>query len=180
VQRLPPTLLACVCGLLTTGLDVIVLSTLVERGVAIALASAIGASVGAVAGFLGNKYIAFRDRSPLALRQVVTFAAVALASAALMALAMQIVAVHLGVPYLLAKAICAVGLFFAWSLPAQRRLVFAQRKDVSARPPSIEIRSPVIQPASSLTRKAARAATSSAVPGRPSGWVWRERSRNAA
>jgi putative flippase GtrA len=180
VQAVRPTVLACLCGLVATGLDVIVLTTLVESGAPIAFSSALAAAVGAIGGFAGNKYIAFRDRSPLTLRQVLTFGGIALGTALLLALSMEIVAVHLGVPYLLAKAVCATALFFAWSLPAQRRFVFAQRNDVSARPPSIETRSPVIQPASSLTMKAARAATSSAVPGRPCGWVWRERSRNAA
>jgi hypothetical protein len=46
------------------------------------------------------------------------------ATATLMALAMQLFAVKLGVPYLLAKLICAALVFAAWTYPAQRRLVF--------------------------------------------------------
>jgi hypothetical protein len=37
---------------------------------------------------------------------------------------MQLVAVRLGVPYLLAKLICAAIVFAVWTYPAQRRLVF--------------------------------------------------------
>jgi hypothetical protein len=44
-----------------------------------------------------------------------------------MALAMQLVAVKLGVPYLLAKLICAATVFAVWTYPAQRRLVFRRR-----------------------------------------------------
>ncbi len=55
-----------------------------------------------------------------------------------------------------------------------------QRAHVRWRPPSIEIVSPVIQPAASDARKKIRSAISVASPGRPSGWVSRERSRNFA
>jgi hypothetical protein len=41
-----------------------------------------------------------------------------------MALAMHLVAVTLGVPYLVAKLICAAVVFAAWTYPAQRRIVF--------------------------------------------------------
>jgi putative flippase GtrA len=37
---------------------------------------------------------------------------------------MQLVAVDLHVPYLLAKSICAAVVFVLWSYPAQKRLVF--------------------------------------------------------
>lgn len=145
----------------------------------VAVAAFTGAVLGAGLSFAINKYLAFRDHSPIASRQVGAFIAVALGTALLMALSMQLVAVGFGVPYLLAKAICAITLFFTWSLPAQRRWVF-QRSEVSARPPSIDTRSPVIHSASSLTMKVASAAISSAVPGRPSGWVSRDRARNVA
>jgi putative flippase GtrA len=71
-----------------------------------------------------NKYIAFRDRTPITWQQLGRFGAVAVTTALLMALSMQLVAVELGVPYLLAKLICAVLVFVAWGYPAQRRLVF--------------------------------------------------------
>ena len=60
-------------------------------------------AAGAAVGFTLNKYVAFRDRSPITLPQLARFGIVAVATALLMALAMQLVAVKLGVPYLLAK-----------------------------------------------------------------------------
>ena len=41
-----------------------------------------------------------------------------------LAIAMYLTADVLGVPYLLAKAVCAVAVFAIWSFPAQRYLVF--------------------------------------------------------
>ena len=54
--------------------------------------------------FTLNKYIAFRDRSPVTWQQLGRFGLVAVATALLMALAMQLVAVKLGVPYLRREA----------------------------------------------------------------------------
>jgi hypothetical protein len=39
---------------------------------------------------------------------------------------MKLVAVHLGVPVVIAKLACAAVLFAIWSYPAQQRLVFAR------------------------------------------------------
>ncbi len=111
-------------GLAGTILDVLTLITLVESGLAVAPAAFLGATAGAGACFLINKYGAFRDDSPLSLRQVGAFGMVAVGSALLMAMAMQLVAVGLGVPYLVAKLVCAVVIFALWSYPAQRQLVF--------------------------------------------------------
>ncbi|HEU4734013.1 MAG TPA: GtrA family protein [Kofleriaceae bacterium] len=105
-------------------LDVAVLVLLVEHGAPVALAAFSGAAVGAVTNFALNKYLAFRDRSPISRRQLARFGLVAVATALLMAGAMQIVAVGLGVPYLVAKLICAALVFAVWTYPAQRRLVF--------------------------------------------------------
>ena len=89
-----------------------------------------GAVVGAVVNFGLNKYIAFRDRSRITGQQLVRFGIVAVATAMLMALAMQLVAVWLGVPYLLAKLLCAAAVFAVWTYPAQRRLVFRRAAHV--------------------------------------------------
>jgi putative flippase GtrA len=114
-------------GGLATALDASVLVTLVETGTPIAFAAFVAASCGAVFAFGWGKYIAFRDRSPLGLRQMLRFAGVALATALLMALAMQLFAVELRVPYLLAKLVCSALVFAAWTYPAQRRFVFASQ-----------------------------------------------------
>jgi putative flippase GtrA len=111
-------------GAVGTAVDVSVLVLMVQHGTAIAAAAFCGATAGAAMNFAMNKYVAFRDRSPISARQVVRFGVVAVAAATLMALAMELVAVKLGVPYLLAKLICAVVVFVVWTYPAQRRLVF--------------------------------------------------------
>lgn len=120
-----PTVLACLGGLGATAVDVTLLATMVNLGVPVALAAGVGALAGAFTGFAANKYVAFRDRSPLSFKQVGAFGLVAVGTALLMAVAMQVVAVRLHVPYLLAKAVIATVLFFVWSLPAQKKFVFA-------------------------------------------------------
>jgi putative flippase GtrA len=114
-------------GAVGSVLDVAVLVLLVEHGTRVAVAAFCGAAAGAVVNFGLNKYFAFRERSRITARQLARFGMVAVATAALMALAMQLVAVKLGVPYLLAKLICAAIVFAVWTYPAQRRLVFRRR-----------------------------------------------------
>jgi putative flippase GtrA len=111
-------------GAVGSVLDVGVLVLLVEHHAPVAAAAFCGAAAGAAMNFVLNKYLAFRDRSPVTGRQLARFGLVAVATAVLMAIAMQIVAVELGVPYLLAKLICAAAVFAVWTYPAQRRLVF--------------------------------------------------------
>ena len=116
---------AGVAGAVATAVDVVTLVLLVENHVSIPVAAFLGAVAGAVMNFVLNKYLAFRDRSPVTARQLGRFGIVAVASALLMALAMKIAAVELGMPYLVAKLVCAVAVFAGWSYPAQRRLVFS-------------------------------------------------------
>lgn len=117
-------LLAGLSGLAATALDVAVLASLMERGCPVALAAWLGAAAGAAASFLLSRRLAFRDTSPLGWPQIARFATVAASSAAVMALAMHVTSTIFGVPYLLAKAGCAVAVFALWTLPAQRRFVF--------------------------------------------------------
>ncbi|HEX4449279.1 MAG TPA: GtrA family protein [Kofleriaceae bacterium] len=112
-------------GIGATAVDVCALTVQVHRGTPVALAAFIAAAVGACAGFALNKYVAFRDRSPVTLAQLSRFAIVALGTALLVAAGMELFAVHLRVPYLAAKALCSLCVFAAWTYPAQRRLVFA-------------------------------------------------------
>ena len=111
-------------GAIGSALDVAVLVLLVEHGTRVPVAAFCGAAAGAVLNFALNKYIAFHDHSRITAPQLARFGSVAVATAILMALAMQLVAVTLGVPYLLAKLICAAAVFAVWTYPAQRRLVF--------------------------------------------------------
>ena len=96
----------------------------------VALATFISAAAGAAVGFTLNKYIAFRDRSPITASQLGRFALVAVATALLLAFAMQIIAVKLGAPLLLAKLVCSALVFVAWTYPMQRRVVFRRRHPV--------------------------------------------------
>lgn len=120
-------IVAGMAGVLGTAADVVVLMTLVALGVAIPVSAFLAASVGAVACFALNKYVAFKDRSPITIEQLARFAFVAVTNALALALLMKLVAVELGVPVLPAKLVCAAVVFFAWTYPAQRRLVFGKR-----------------------------------------------------
>ena len=111
-------------GLAATAVDVTLLVLQVEHGTHVALAAFLSAAAGAAVGFTLNKYIAFRDRTPITLNQLGRFGAVAVTTALLMALAMQLLAVKLGAPYLAAKVVCSIVVFLAWTYPAQRRVVF--------------------------------------------------------
>lgn len=114
-------------GVAATTVDVIALLLLVKHGTPVAAAAFIAAASGAMVGFTMNKYIAFRDRSPITLQQLGRFGCVSVATALLMAMCMQIVAVELGAPVLVAKVVCSALIFVAWTYPAQRRLVFKPR-----------------------------------------------------
>ena len=112
-------------GGIATAADVATLVLQVEHGTPVALAAFIACTVGAVVCFTLNKYIAFKDRSPVSAHQLARFGVVAVGAALMMALAMEVIAVKLGVPYLIAKLISSVAVFLAWTYPAQRRLVFS-------------------------------------------------------
>lgn len=113
-------------GAVGTGLDVGCLVLLVKYGVSVPVATFLAALAGAATNFVLNKYVAFRDPSPINLRQLARFGFVAVAAALLMSVAMKIVAVKLGVPVVIAKLACAAVVFAIWTYPAQRRLVFAR------------------------------------------------------
>ena len=114
-------------GAIGTATDVGLLALLVEHGTRIPVAAFCGAAAGATVNFVINKYFAFRDRTPVTGAQLGRFALVAVATAILMAILMEAVAVRMGVPYLLAKLICAALVFAVWTYPAQRKLVFQRR-----------------------------------------------------
>ena len=87
-------------------------------------AAFLAAAVGAVVGFTMSKCWAFRDRGPVRKRQIGAYAVVALGSAVAVAFTVHVLAVIVGMLYLLAKGIAAVLVFALWSYPAQARLVF--------------------------------------------------------
>jgi len=124
-------LTAGIAGALGTGLDLGVLVLLVGHHVAIPLATFIAALAGAVANFALNKYVAFRDRSPIRLGQVARFHLVAVVGALLMAAAMKVATARVGAPVVAAKLACAAVVFAIWTYPAQRHLVFARGAEVA-------------------------------------------------
>jgi len=126
-------LTAGIAGAFATGLDLGVLVLLVGRHVPIPLATFIAALAGAATNFTINKYVAFRDRSPITLGQIARFDFVAVVAALLMAAAMKIATASLGVPVVAAKLACAAAVFAIWTYPAQRRLVFARPVSLTPR-----------------------------------------------
>jgi putative flippase GtrA len=126
-MQLREMLVAGFGGIAATVVDVSVLFLLVGYGTSVALAAFLAAAAGAAVGFTVNKYIAFRDRSPINLKQLVRFGFVAVATALLMAFAMHVIVVKLGAPVFIAKLVCSALVFFAWTYPAQRHLVFRRR-----------------------------------------------------
>jgi putative flippase GtrA len=131
VKKLREMAAAGMGGIAATAVDVTLLVQLVKHGTAVALAAFIAAASGAAVGFTMNKYIAFRDRSPISVEQCARFGGVAVVTALLMAGAMQLFAVHLGFPVLVAKLVCSATVFLAWAYPAQRYLVFRRRPRLS-------------------------------------------------
>ena len=107
--------------------DVATLAVLVKcTPLSIPLSAFLAAAVGAVVCFVFNKYIAFREKTPVTLEQVLRFGFVAFVTGVLTAGAMKVVAVDLHVPLIAAKAICAMSIFIIWTFPAQRRFVFKE------------------------------------------------------
>jgi putative flippase GtrA len=112
-------------GVVATGIDIAALVLLVEAlGSHVTLAAFLAATLGGVSNFLINKYWAFRERSPIDLRQVTVYSFVSLITAAFVAVAVHVLAVVMVLPYLWAKAIAALLVFAVWTYPAQSRLVF--------------------------------------------------------
>jgi putative flippase GtrA len=115
-----------IAGVFGTGVDLGVLVLLVGHQVAIPLATFIAALAGAVTNFTLNKYVAFRDRSPVSLGQVARYHFVAVVAALLLAGAMKIATANPSVPVVAAKLACAAVVFAIWTYPAQRHLVFVR------------------------------------------------------
>jgi putative flippase GtrA len=111
-------------GAVGTGVDLGLLVLMVGHHVSVPLATFLAALAGAATNFVLTKYVAFRDRTPISLGQLARFDFVAVVAALLMAVAMKVVTVKLGVSVVVAKLACAAVVFAIWTYPAQRRLVF--------------------------------------------------------
>lgn len=90
-------------------------------------AAAAASMIGAGVCFFLNRRWAFRDRTPLGLRQVGAFVIVAIGAAVINAGVVHLLAGMLRVAYLGAKAVSACVVFATWTYPVQARLVFAPR-----------------------------------------------------
>ena len=120
-----------VSGIVATTVDVTALVLLVELLRShVTIAAFLAAALGGVTNFFINKYWAFDDDAPLQIRQVTIYALVSLVTAAFTAAAIHILAVLIGVPYLIAKAIAAALVFLIWTYPAQAKLVFPEAAEV--------------------------------------------------
>jgi putative flippase GtrA len=117
---------AGVGGVVGTGVDLGCLILLVGHHMSVPVATFLASLAGAATSFVLNKYVAFRDRSPISLGQILRFDFVAVVAALLMAVAMKLVTVKLGVSVVVAKLACAAVVFAVWTYPAQRRLVFVR------------------------------------------------------
>ncbi len=125
MERIRTLLTAGFGGALSTLVDVTLVVLLVHGArLPVPLAAFAAALCGGAVCFLANKYLAFKDRSPIRAQQVARFGLVAVGSALLSATAMQLVSVNLGVPIVPARLAVAVLVFLAWAYPAQRRLVW--------------------------------------------------------
>lgn len=125
MERIRPLLTAGFGGAMSTLVDVTLVVLLVHGArLPVPLAAFMAAMGGGAVCFVANKYIAFKDPSPIRAGQVARFGLVAVGSALLSAIAMQLVVVKLGVPVVPARLAVAVVVFLAWAYPAQRRLVW--------------------------------------------------------
>lgn len=136
----PMAAMAALGGVVSTGLDVAVLTVLVESGCAVGPAAWVGTLAGAALAFGWNRRFVFGDRSALRWQQVASFAFVALVGAVALAVSMHLAVSLCGLPYLAAKGLCSVLVFAAWNLPAQRRFVFSPSK-----PPARSSLQPALQ-----------------------------------
>ena len=131
MKKAREVLTAGIAGAVGTAVDIGVLVVLVGHHAPIPLATFIAALVGAATNFTLNKYVAFRDRSPISVAQIVRFDVVAVVAALLMAAAMKLATANIGAPVVPAKLACAALVFAIWTYPAQRRLVFARAAQVA-------------------------------------------------
>ncbi len=123
-------------GMIATAIDVATLILLVEAlGSHVTIAAFLAAVAGGAGNFVVNKYWAFKDRSPIDLRQVASYALVSLVTAMFVASSIHVLAVLVGIPYLFAKGIAAALVFVLWSYPAQSRLVFRTPRSSATKAP---------------------------------------------
>lgn len=121
-------------SLFTSALDVVTLTALVELlGIDPAAATFAGTVAGCTSNFAINRAWSFAG-SPSQLRhQIARFVPVQAGSSALQTAGVWLLAEHLALPYLLAKALTAVAVYLAWNYPLNRLVVFPPPPPLPAR-----------------------------------------------
>jgi putative flippase GtrA len=123
-------------SLFTTGLDVGVLSGLVElAGVHYVLATWLGTVVGSLANFTINRQWAFSATHGRAHWQLARFVPVQIASSILQTLGVWTLTQYAGLQYLGSKITVAVLVYLFWNYPMNRYFVFAKFGAISPEEP---------------------------------------------
>ncbi|MCP4445417.1 MAG: GtrA family protein [Myxococcales bacterium] len=115
-------------GVVATISDLGCLVLLVEiSGLHVTASAFVAAVFGAVTRFSLSKTYAFRDSSALHASQVLRYLGMVSGSIVFVALSMHVLALVIGLPYLVAKAAGALLVFAGWSYPIESRYVFTRR-----------------------------------------------------
>jgi putative flippase GtrA len=110
-------------GVAATAVDLATLAVLVESlRLAPAAANVPALLAGLLAQFLGNKLVAFGDRSPAWLGQGARFALVEAGALLLNAVLFQLLTAGAEVPYLGARALASAAVYFLYSYPLWGRI----------------------------------------------------------
>lgn len=110
-------------GLVATGSDLLALTFAVEvLHQAPRLATPIALALGVTIQFIGNKLLAFRDRSAAWMRQAILFLLVEAVGYAANALAFGVLSIRTNVPYLLLRVGIGSVVYFGICLPLWSRI----------------------------------------------------------
>lgn len=116
-MRIPDTFTrSAAVGLAATVLDLLILWVLVDGlGMTAAAANVPALLVGVAAQFAGNKWLAFRDRSPRIVQQGVQFALVEAGALLLNAVGFHLLVTATAMPYLVARMLVSSLVYAGWS-----------------------------------------------------------------
>ena len=121
---------SAVVGLVATGLDFLVLIALVSGlGLEPRIASFPALSLGIAAQFVGNKWLAFRDRSPDWVRQAGCFLAIEAIGFVCNAVCFDRLLVLTHLPYVVCRALSTSIVYFGVCLPLWSRLFGSPSRD---------------------------------------------------
>ena len=120
-------------SVITSLTDISILIALVEvLDLPVAAAGFLAATAGAVTKFVLGKIWVFPGRRAILVGQLVRYMTMVAGSIGLVSATMHLLATVLGLPYLLAKCMSGICVFFLWSYPLQACFVFATSRERSA------------------------------------------------